>query len=216
MRNVWVILLVALWSAGLSSAQLQWSATRISVQAEYGQNTTTAIFKYENVGTAPVKIIAAEPSCSCLTPKYSDAALGPGESGTITVERPFRGETGRLEGIVKVSTDNASDKHHVLTLVISVPESIAFVPRFLFWRLGEDNATKATVITLARPEDMRMLQVHCSNPDFVTGLIAIDVNRVYRLTVQPKNTRKVMQTALKVNVIVAGQEQSFLVYAAVK
>ncbi|WP_134089957.1 DUF1573 domain-containing protein [Olivibacter sp. XZL3] len=42
-------------------------------------------FKFTNVGTEPLIITKVESSCGCTVPKYTNAPVKPGETGSISV-----------------------------------------------------------------------------------------------------------------------------------
>ena len=45
----------------------------------------TSEFTFKNTGSVPVVVLSVEPSCRCISAKYTQEAIRPGENGKITV-----------------------------------------------------------------------------------------------------------------------------------
>lgn len=81
-------------------------------------DTVEHTFYFENIGTAPLKILSARGSCGCTVPKYSRDEIAPGEKGEVFVRFNSAGKSGMQNKTVTLVT-NATDrarKQVVLTL----------------------------------------------------------------------------------------------------
>ncbi len=81
-------------------------------------DTVEHTFYFENIGTAPLKILSARGSCGCTVPKYSREEIAPGEKGEVFVRFNSAGKSGMQNKTVTLVT-NATDrarKQVVLTL----------------------------------------------------------------------------------------------------
>lgn len=81
-------------------------------------DTVEHTFYFENIGTAPLKILSARGSCGCTVPKYSREEIAPGAKGEVFVRFNSAGKSGMQNKTVTLVT-NATDKARkqvVLTL----------------------------------------------------------------------------------------------------
>ncbi|GAB5522211.1 MAG: hypothetical protein Roseis2KO_00830 [Roseivirga sp.] len=81
-------------------------------------DTVEHTFYFENIGTAPLKILSARGSCGCTVPKYSREEIAPGAKGEVFVRFNSAGKSGMQNKTVTLVT-NATDvarKQVVLTL----------------------------------------------------------------------------------------------------
>lgn len=67
------------------------------------------IFRYKNIGNAPLLVREVTTSCGCTAPKYSTEPLNPGCEGEIEVVFDSYGRTGKQLKTVSVWT-NCSEK----------------------------------------------------------------------------------------------------------
>lgn len=72
------------------------------------------VFKFTNIGTAPIVISSVKGSCGCTVPTYSKNVIKPGESGEIKVKY----DTNRIGAFTKTVTltSNASEPSKVLRI----------------------------------------------------------------------------------------------------
>lgn len=82
------------------------------------------VFKYQNVGTVPIKLMEVRPSCGCTTPDWSREALAPQKTGEIKVKYSTLGRLGAFRKAITIKTD-ASPQEIVLYITGEV-EPIAF------------------------------------------------------------------------------------------
>lgn len=213
--KVWALTLVLLAGSAAFPAALEWKTTDLQLTALPGQQSMNVAFSFRNVGNRPVRILALDPSCSCMSAEPDKAVYVPGGSGEIRVELALTGYSGRLRRRVTVTTDAAEGKFAELTLTVDIPELVVITPRFLFWRVGDPPEEKAVEIVVTDPKTTTLKGVECANPRFQTQLIPRQPG-TFRLTVKPADTREPDEVALQLNTIGGGRPQTFLIYAAVK
>jgi hypothetical protein len=197
------------------AASLQWQRTDLQLVAKPGQDSMSAVFVFRNAGDKPVRILALDPSCSCMSAEPDKAVHLPGESGEIRVELALTGYVGRMHRTLAVTTDDAQGKFTDLTVTVDIPESVTITPRFLFWRVGDAPEEKAAEITIADPKAVTVDGVECSNQRFQAKLLPREAGG-FRLVVKPADTRQPEEGLLHLNVNIGGRPKAFLVYVAVK
>jgi hypothetical protein len=183
MRFLALILLLHL-SGLVCPAGLEWKTTDIALKTEIGQEQAVAVFPFRNAGDKPVRIIALDPSCSCMAAEPGKELYAPGESGEIRVAMALTGYVGHLRRSVAVETDDPDHKFTDLTLTVDIPEPVAITPRFLFWRVGDQPEEKSLEIVVAEPAMTTIGGVECDNPRFRARLAPGPAGR-YRLLVKP-------------------------------
>ena len=196
-------------------ASLQWKSTDLQLAARPGQDSMNAVFAFRNAGDTAVRILALDPSCSCMSAEPDKAVHAPGESGEIRVVLALTGYVGRMHRTLAVTTDDAQGRYTELTLTVDIPEWVTITPRFLFWRLGDPPEEKTVDISVADPEAATVDKLECANPRFQTRLSPRETGR-YRLAVKPVDTRQPAEASLHLNVTTGGRPQTFLVYVAVR
>lgn len=63
------------------------------------------IFKFKNIGNAPVILAQVSASCGCTTPDYSKEPILPGKEGEVKVSFDSKGQLGKQQKIVTVSSN---------------------------------------------------------------------------------------------------------------
>lgn len=79
-------------------------------------DTVLHTFVFENVGTEPLKILAARGSCGCTVPKYSKEEIAPGAKGEVQVKFNSAGKMGNQNKTVTLTTNAADKKPIILTI----------------------------------------------------------------------------------------------------
>jgi hypothetical protein len=64
------------------------------------------VFKFRNMGKAPVVITGAKPSCGCTTPSWTKTPIMPGQTGEVKASYGTEGRPGYFQKTVKVTFDN--------------------------------------------------------------------------------------------------------------
>src|SRR5690606_27162937 len=67
------------------------------------------VFKFTNSGEAPVILSQVSASCGCTTPEYTKDPVLPGKEGEIKVSFDSKGQVGKQQKIVTISS-NAENK----------------------------------------------------------------------------------------------------------
>jgi len=103
---------------GMSATQAQ-SIKFESLEIDYGQikqgDEGTRLFKFTNIGNAPLVITNAQGSCGCTVPSYSQAPIAPNSSSEISV----RYDTNRIGAFTKTVTLTTNDPKHP-TVVLTI------------------------------------------------------------------------------------------------
>jgi len=210
-----VCALVLLACRPVLAASLQWQGTDLQLVAMPGQDSMKAVFAFRNAGDKAVRILALDPSCSCMSAEPDMAVHAPGESGEIRIVLALTGYVGRVHRTLMVTTDDAQEKFTELTLTVDIPEWVTITPRFLFWRVGDPPVEKTVDIVVTDPKTATVDKLECANPRFQTQLSPRQTGR-FRLAVKPADTGQPDEASLHLGVIMGGRLQTYLVYVAVK
>ena len=208
-------LLLLAASAQAAPGALQWTTTDIALRTSVGQDEAVAVYPFRNTGGKPVRIIALDPSCSCMTAEPSKEVFAPGETGEIRVVAALTGFVGHLRRAVAVETDDAAARFAELTLTLDIPEPVVISPRFLLWQVGDRPEEKSLEILLAEPGKSTLGEVECRPPLFSAQLTPERAGRC-RLLVKPTDTRHPAEATIRLTVTIAGRPQSYVIYVAVR
>ena len=196
-------------------ASLQWETTDLQLKARPWQESMTLTFPYHNTGDQQVRILSVDPSCSCVSAGPEKAVCAPGESGAIRVELSLAGYIGRVRRSLAVTTDDPAGKFAELTLSVDIPEVVTIIPRFLFWRVGDQPDAKSAEIVVTEPATTTVGEIECDNPRFRAQLTPGPAGR-YRLVVNPVDTQQPADATIRVAVSIEGRPQASVIYVAVK
>ena len=213
--RVYAIVLLLPLGALSAGAALEWKTRDLQLKTEIGQEQAVAVYSFRNAGTRPVRIVALDPSCSCVEAEPDKEVYAPGATGEIRVDIALTGYVGHLRRSVAVETDDPDEKFTELTLTLDIPEPVAITPRFLFWTVGEPAAEKSLAIATADPARTAIGAVECDNPRFTARLVAGPPGQ-YRLLVTPPDTGKPVDGTVRLHAVVGGREQVYIIYLAVK
>ncbi|HTX64998.1 MAG TPA: DUF1573 domain-containing protein [Opitutaceae bacterium] len=214
MRVCAIILLLPLGALSAPAA-LEWKIKDLQLKTEIGQEQAVAVYPFRNTGTRPVRILALDPSCSCVEAEPDREVYAPGATGAIRVDVALAGYVGHLRRSVAVETDDPDQKFTELTLTLDIPEPVAIMPRFLFWAVGEPAAQKSLIIAVADPAKASIGAVESDNPRFAVRLMPGSPGQ-YRLLVAPADTGRPAEATVRLHAMVGGREQAYIIYLAVK
>jgi len=214
-RKITTCLWLLAAGAPAAPAALQWTTTDIALRTEVGQEEAVAVFPFRNTGDKPVRIVAVDPSCSCMSADPNKESYAPGEAGEIRVVAALTGFVGHLRRAIAVETDDATGRFATLTLTLDIPEPVVISPRFLLWRVGDRPEEKPLEIILADPDKSQLGEVDCQPPLFSVRLTPPQAGRC-RLLVKPADTRRPAEATIRLTVTIAGRPQSYVIYAAVR
>jgi hypothetical protein len=210
-------LLILVLLAGIANcrAALEWKTIDLQQTAEPGQESMTLEFPFRNAGDKPVRILALDPSCSCMSAEPDKAVYAPGQSGEIRVDVSLVGYSGHVRRSIAVTTDDAKSKYADLTLTVEIPEVVTITPRFLFWRVGDRAEDKSADVVLTDPKTTTLGEVECANTRFTTHL-SPRPDGTFQLAVKPVDTRQPDEAMVHLNLTVRGRPETYVIYAAVK
>ena len=210
------VAIVVLWSAQYMQAAVSWNATNVRLKAAIGQEKAVAAFPFRNAGDQPVRIISVKPSCGCIVAKLEKEVYAPGESGALHAELDLAGAVGLQSKTIAVTTDDPSHPTTVLNLIVDVPEPAIIRPRLLFWPAGSKPEEKSAEVIMGDPKLVQLKGFEASNHFFSVRLESRDAAGSYVLRITPQDTDSTEDAVIRLSVVVAGQPQTFMVYAAVK
>jgi len=107
----------------------------------------THVFKFKNVGTAPIVITNVRASCGCTTPEWSKTPVPPGQEGIIKAVYNSQGRPGNFAKSITI-TSNASEPVKSLKIsgvVNQDPSKLAESGSKSFTLAGGDQAAVSLV-----------------------------------------------------------------------
>ena len=85
-----------------TTTTIEWAETKHDFGDIEQQDRVTHIFKFTNVGDAPLVILSAKGSCGCTVPHWPKVPVLPGESSEIEVMFDSTGKIGRISKRIAV------------------------------------------------------------------------------------------------------------------
>lgn len=119
MKNIFSLLLICFVAVNSFSQTTEVAEFKFETEIiDYGKivqkSEKTRVFKFTNVGTAPLIINRIQSSCGCTVPKKPEKPILPGETGEIEVSY----DTNRLGGFSKSITIFSNAKKKIKTIKI--------------------------------------------------------------------------------------------------
>lgn len=74
-----VVAMLCLFVCSAAHAHLKWEQTTIELHLNAGDKQAIGHFKYENVGTRPIRFVGIRPSCGCTTAITQKEVVKPGK-----------------------------------------------------------------------------------------------------------------------------------------
>jgi hypothetical protein len=190
--------LVAFVASGAQClAALTWDRLSASETCWAGEDTTVTVFRFRNTGTAPVKILAADPSCHCTTVDWPDKAVAPGAQGMITATFTIGGRIGQEDKTISVISDDAPDKPTVLALSINIQRVATIETDTVFWKVGEKNVEKQILVVAADAKELSSLQATSDDPSVSVTVAKVDDGRKFILSLKPASTDEPVQARIE-------------------
>ncbi len=85
MKNLFLLALFVLFSIGLSAQEFQFEKELINYGKIKKDSNGEKVFKFKNIGKAPIIITDIKTSCDCAVPKKPEHPIMPNEEASITV-----------------------------------------------------------------------------------------------------------------------------------
>lgn len=90
-------------------AKIAFEETEYVMTDSYLGETSEHIFVFKNIGTAPLIVTNAEPSCGCVSPTWTKSPVAPGDTGSVHVY--YKGKvSGSFHKTIKVFSNSVGRK----------------------------------------------------------------------------------------------------------
>lgn len=119
-----VILLVSISLQAQQGPKFKFETESIDYGKIAHKSNGKRIFKFTNVGDAPLSITKAYSSCGCTVPKFSKDPIMPGKTGTIEVVYDTKRVGGFSKMITVVSNASATPKRLKIRGIVQKPVSV--------------------------------------------------------------------------------------------
>ena len=157
-------------------------------QAERGQKTIMASFRFTNRSADPIQIVKIDTSCGCLRAEADKSSYAPGDSGTIEAEFEFAGKTGEVENWMSVQTDSPDVPEKRLTVKVDIPLLIEIEPKMASWVLGGAASPQKVIVRVLQEEPIHVTEVSSSRGAVSATLHTIEKGRHYEIELKPQST----------------------------
>jgi len=98
----------------------------LETQHDFGSvnegNVVDYTFKFQNSGTAQLKISNVSTSCGCTAALVSNDVLEPGESGTLKVELDTSKRKGKMSRTITIKSNDPEEPEKILTVYADVQQ----------------------------------------------------------------------------------------------
>lgn len=147
LRNL--LICAAAASTFVAAATIRWTCPTTHNFGAFSEEMgpVSTVFRFVNIGSEPVSILAARASCGCTKPEYTHGEIAPGDTASVTVTYNPQGRPGTFSKYVQIETTDADAKKTRLIVkgtVVGAPLSVG--KRFPV-KLGE-------YVSLSRPAVM--------------------------------------------------------------
>lgn len=163
-----------------------------------GDKEAVGHFKYQNVGTQPIRFKSVHPSCGCTTAQSQREEVAAGEQGEITATFQIGDRVGLQVKTITVQTDDPAHAVTVLTLKAVLPELLEIKPTFVYWEEGEAPKPKTIIVRAGKVFPVKQLKVSSSSPDFQTKVQQAG-NGEFKIDIEPKQTTHAMVATLTIH-----------------
>jgi hypothetical protein len=211
-----IVVFAAVTSLRLQAKGLDWPVTELRAAAAVGKDAVAVLFPFRNGGNKPVRLVSIRPSCDCVTATVAKEVWAPGESGELTAVFTVDGRTGLQNRNLVVTTDDEPGNPVVLKLVIEIPEEVSIRPELVSWTLGDEPLAKTVEVLVRDAAPTAKAEVQCTDGRFLASIELGPKPGMWLVRVQPRDTDKPAQAAVRVAVTVGGKPRVQLLYAVVK
>ena len=94
--------------------QILWLDTVKNIGTIKTTDTARIEFKFKNIGTKPLFIIAVQPACGCTVADYSKEPIQPGKEGVVNAMYIWNGQMGALRKTIAVRTNTKNGRSHTV------------------------------------------------------------------------------------------------------
>lgn len=121
MKKISFLLFVLVLSTSFLAAQDKKKAPKAEFESgvhDFGKinesvGTVSCVFKFKNVGDAPLIIQRVQPTCGCTAPNYTKEPILPGKEGSITVTYTATGNIGSFDKKLTVFTNVPNEVYYL-------------------------------------------------------------------------------------------------------
>lgn len=178
-------------------AELLLDVPIISLTPKPEDDVVETTFHFRNVGDKPVKILALESLCLCLSAELDKATYQPGEQGTGKAAFKVPAFAGRYEKKVRVTTDAAAQTAWEIPFVMVVPEVIEIEPATLRWGVGDEPVEKTITMKIRGETPMQLLKITVIQENVGVTFKEVTPGREYLISIKPTSTETVTLGILK-------------------
>ncbi len=190
--------LLCVWLAAVTAgAQIEWMQDNVSLQVHPVQLKAEAVFRFTNVGSAPISISDVSVTCGCMAARPVKPSYAPGEEGVLTIMLDLKERVGPFNKRINVKTSDG--KATVLTVTSNIPAAYKTQTKLIRWAEGERSQTKAVLLENPNSVPVRLLSVSSSHEALPAELKTVRDGFAYEVIITRRpgteNARSVIRIA---------------------
>ncbi|HWA27853.1 MAG TPA: DUF1573 domain-containing protein [Lacunisphaera sp.] len=212
-------LILALALPAFAFGALTWTNQSVEATAKPDDKQLNAVFHFTNAGNEPIMIKEIQPCCGCTTVDLPKRTYAPGESGDITAVYTVEKAKGRHRKLITVITDEPSAKPAELVFFVTIPDTIAYEPRMLLWRVGDRLDAKTVAISSPTDRKIAGIAIQSIAPEeaAIAQIEPAPAGGIFNLLVRPASTFKNVQVAIScLATLDNGRTEPLTVYVLVR
>ncbi len=197
MKTKFFLGILSIFLCSLARAELKWEQTTLELHPAVGDAEAVGHFKYENVGTTPVRFKSVKTSCGCTVAQSQHEEVPPGQKGEVTATFKIGDRTGTQIKTVTVETEDLPKAVTILTLKAVLPETLSVVPIFVYWKANEEAKPKTILVRADKAFPAKNITVTSSNSAFLTK-VEPGAAGEWKINIQPNQTAHTMSGVLTI------------------
>ncbi len=143
-------------------------------------------YVFTNTGGQPLEILNVHPTCGCTTAGEIEKVIAPGAQGKIPIEFHTKGYKGKVEKIIRVSTNVPGKQVVTLKIGGEIWEPIEINPRYASFGQIVDKSkasTREVEIVSHLDEPLEIRNVVCSSALFSATVETLEAGKKFKLIV---------------------------------
>jgi hypothetical protein len=127
MKQIFILAIVVICSANSYAQKIEFEALEINYGDLLKGADGTRIFRFKNVGDAPLVINDVQKTCGCTSPSFTNVPVMPGEKGEILVKYDTQ-RLGQFTKVVVVHSNAKEQENLQLKIFGNIKEEASPVP----------------------------------------------------------------------------------------
>ena len=181
------------------NAALEWDSRTVRVDLKPDDSFAAATYTFKNTGDAPVTILEATVSCSCVVINDIKGTYAKGQGGTIKARYSVGNTIGSAVEHIQLKTSDSGNPE-TLRLTVNIPVLYKLYPLFAFWAVGEETVAKEITFFDLSGTGIKPVQVYSTDENITATLLKGATPDRYTIRLQPKSTAQAVGSNVYVDI----------------